>query len=75
MWNYDTFWKINEKRLLSMNVSFIQPSYPFYNCPDTNKLDVEHAINIFEDYNEGEVLPCGIISNGAQCMCDICLNL
>ena len=71
----NTFWKINEKRVLSMNVSFIQPSYPFYTCPITKKLDVNHAIKVYEGYNDGEVLPCGIVSNGAQCMCDVCCNM
>ena len=71
----NTFWKMTQKRDLSENVSFMQSIYPFYNCPETNKLDVNHAVNIYEDYSEGEVLPCGIVSNGAQCMCDICLNL
>ena len=69
----DTFWKINEKRVLSMNVSFIQPSYPFYTCPITKKLDVNHAIKVYEGY-KNEVLPCGTMSTGAQCMCDICYN-
>ena len=54
----DTFWKINEKRIISMNVSFIQPSYPFYTCPITKKLDVNHAIKVYEGYKK-EVLPCG----------------
>ena len=71
----NTFWKMTQKRDLIHNVSFIQPSYPFYNCLETNKLDVNHAINIYEDYNEGEVLPCGTVSNGAQCMCDICFGV
>ena len=71
----NTFWKMTQKRDLIDNVSFIQPSYPFYCCPDTNKLDVNHAVNICEDYSEGEVLPCGIVSNGAQCMCDICFGV
>ena len=71
----NTFWKMTQKRILSDNVSFMRSIYPFYNCPETNKLDVNHAINIYEDYSEGEVLPCGIVSNGAQCMCDICLGL
>ncbi len=71
----DTFWKINEKRVISMNVSFMQPSYPFYNCPITKQLDVDHAIRIYEEYNEGDVLPCGILSTGAQCMCDICYGM
>ena len=56
----DRFWKINEKRVLSMNVSFIQPSYPFYTCPITKKLDVNHAIKVYEGY-ENEVLPCGTV--------------
>lgn len=71
----NTFWKINEKRIQSMNVSFIQHSYPFYTCPITKKLDVNHAIKVYEGYNEGEVLPCGTVSNGAQCMCDVCCNM
>ena len=60
----DRFWKINEKRVLSMNVSFIQPSYPFYTCPITKKLDVNHAIKVYE-CSENEVLPCGTVSTGA----------
>ena len=71
----NTFWKINEKRVLSMNVSFIQPSYPFYTCPITKKLDVNHAIKVYEGYYEGDLLPCGILSTGAQCMCDVCCNM
>jgi len=60
----DRFWKINEKRVLSMNVSFIQPSYPFYTCPITKKLDVNHAIKVYE-CSENEVLPCKTVSTGA----------
>jgi hypothetical protein len=69
----NTFWKINEKRVLSMNVSFIQPCYPFYTCPITKKLYVNHAIKVYEGY-KNEVLPCGTLSTGAQCMCDICYD-
>ena len=68
----DRFWKINEKRIQSMNVSFIQHSYPFYTCPIT-KLDVNHAIKVYEEYENG-VLPSGTVSTGAQCICDICYN-
>ena len=57
----NTFWKMTQKRNLSENVSFMLSIYPFYNCPVTNKLDVNHAVNIYEDYSEGEVLPCGIV--------------
>ena len=71
----DTFWKMTKKRNLSENVSFMRSIYPFYNCPITKQLDVEHAIRIYEEYNEGDVLPCGILSTGAQCMCDICCNM
>ena len=71
----NTFWKMTQKRNLSENVSFMRSIYPFYNCPITKQLDVEHAIRIYEEYNEGDVLPCGILSTGAQCMCDICCNM
>ena len=67
-----TFWKMTQKRKLNEKVSFLTPVYPFYNCPISNQLDVNHAIRIYEEYLEGDVLPCGIISTGAQCMCDVC---
>ena len=48
----NTFWKINEKRNLSKYVSIIQPEYPFYNNLITKKLDVKHAIRIYEKYKK-----------------------
>ena len=69
-----TFWKMTQKRILNENVSFLTHVYPFYNCPISNQLDVNHAIRIYEEYYEGDVLPCGIISTGAQCMCDVCYD-
>ena len=68
----NTFWKITQKRILNEHVSFLPPVYPFYNCPISNQLVVEHAIRIYEEYNEGDLLPCGILSTGAQCICDVC---
>ena len=71
----DTFWKMTMKRMLSENVSFMSSVYPFYNCPDTNTLDVNHAIQTYEEYNDGDLLPCGTLSTGAQCMCNICYGM
>ena len=69
----DTFWKINQKYLLNKS-SFMRPIFPFYNCSITKVVDVKHAISVYEEYSEDK-LPCGIESTGAQCMCDICLNI
>ena len=68
----NTFWKMTQKRILNEKVQFMTPVYPFYNCPISNELDVNHAIRIYEEYLDNNVLSCGTVSTGAQCMCDIC---
>ena len=44
-----------------------------------DKISVKNIVNEFEEKlmldDNCFRLPCGDISNGAQCMCDICLNL
>ena len=76
----DTFWKINRQRIENIDVSMIPPEYPFINNSDKS-INVKHAIQVYQKYlyeNEEEShnihLPCGIISNGAQCLCDVCIN-
>ena len=36
----------------------------------TLTLDTEFSC----EYYENDILPCGIISTGAQCMCDVCYD-
>ena len=76
----DTFWKINRQRVENIDVSMIPPEFPFINNAD-NSINVKHAIQVYQKYlldveeeSHNIRLPCGIISNGAQCMCDICIN-
>ena len=46
---------------------------------DSEIINVKNYVYVLEDFileNMSLIrLPCGIISDGAQCMCDICLNL
>ena len=76
----DTFWKINRERIKNRHVAIIPAEFPFINNSD-NSINVQHAIRVFqkylleiEDESYNIRLPCGIISNGAQCLCDICIE-
>tara|TARA_B100000035_G_C20956954_1_gene534645 strand:+ start:27 stop:428 length:402 start_codon:yes stop_codon:yes gene_type:complete len=76
----DTFWRINLERITNKDVAIIPPEFPFIN--NRNKtINVKHAIRVFqkhllevEDESYNIRLPCGTISNGAQCLCDICIE-
>ena len=76
----DTFWRINRERIKNKDVAIIPPEFPFIN--NRNKtINVKHAIRVFqkhllevEDESYNIRLPCGTISNGAQCLCDICIE-
>ena len=76
----DTFWRINRERIKNRHVAIIPPEFPFINNSNYS-INVKHAIRIFQEYLlevEDESynirLPCGTISNGAQCLCDICIE-
>ena len=45
------FWIMTLYRQKYINVSFIQPCYPFYITPK-NRLNVKHAIKIYEEYSK-----------------------
>ena len=68
----NTLSKMTQTRILNEKVSLVESIYPFYQCPITKTLKVSHAIETYEEYLDGDVLLCGTISNGAQCMCDVC---
>lgn len=46
---------------------------------DNELINIKNYVYTLEDFMLENMnlirLPCGIISDGAQCMCDICLNL
>ena len=76
----NTFFCIDRQRVRNTQVAMIPPEFPFINNSDKS-INVKHAIQIYHKYlyeNEEEShnirLPCGIISNGAQCLCDVCIN-
>lgn len=76
----DTFWRINRERIANKDVAIIPPEFPFINNRDKT-INVKHAIRVFqkqllevEDESYNIRLPCGTISNGAQCLCDICIE-
>ena len=76
---YDVFNMMTTKREQLTNVRY---NFPFYSYNILKTLNVKHAIKVYENYlveiekekDLGTELPCGIISYGAQCLCDICLN-
>ena len=68
----NTLSKMTQTRILNEKVSSVESIYPFYQCPIAKTLKVSHAIETYEEYLDGDVLLCGTISNGAQCMCDVC---
>ena len=79
----DTFWRINRQRVKQYNISMI-PNLGLsgnFVHNENNTINVKHAIALYQEYlveSEYESnnirLPCGTISNGAQCLCDICIN-
>lgn len=76
----DTFFWINRQRIKNAIVKMIPPEFPFINNKDKS-INVKHAIQLYQKYlldveeeSHNLRLPCGIISNGAQCLCDICIN-
>ena len=49
-----------------------------YSYSDDEILNVKNYVFTLEDFMLENInlirLPCGIVSNGAQCMCDVCLD-
>jgi len=76
---YEVFNMMTTKRERLTNVRY---NFPFYSYNILKTLNVKHAIKVYENYlveiekekDLGYELPCGIISYGGQCLCDICSN-
>ena len=69
----DLIWRIN--KLTTREDDSI---YSYHN-PIKKNIHVQGYVNMLEDFLLETMslirLPCGTISNGAQCMCDICLGI
>ena len=79
----DTFWKINRQRVKQAHISIVPNlcSKGNFVRNENNTINVKHAIELYQEYlieteyeRNNIRLPCGTISNGAQCLCDICIN-